>query len=205
MIPRRVHHYWHDQNLAGLPDAHRDAQQAWVDLHPDWEHFVWTDANLPPLLNQTMYDNPARWHHPNRLNQLKANVVRFEVLYRMGGVWSDWDVQPLRSFDRFLTREAFIGQSGPGSISTAVIGAEPNHPWALDAISELGNLTPAGIWMCTSVAAATRALKTHPEVTVFDRKWFQPVDHLGQAHADIRKSYAVNLWARTQTYTLEET
>lgn len=71
--------------------------------------------------------------------QYKADIVRMEKLLEMGGIYLDIDVLVLKPFHHLLKYKCVVGsESGDsettdikemGSITNAVLMAEPNHPF----------------------------------------------------------------------------
>lgn len=90
-IPKKIHQIW----LGGpIPDKIKTLQQTWIELHPDWEFKVWSEADLEEfdLVNKESFNNAANYGE-------KANVWRYEILYRFGGLYVDVDFECLKPFD----------------------------------------------------------------------------------------------------------
>jgi mannosyltransferase OCH1-like enzyme len=120
-IPHAIHRVW--LGGAAMPEAHARFGQSFAELHPGWEQRLWTDADLPSLdIGQ------AERERARSASEL-SNLVRYEVLYRIGGVYVDTDVLCLRPFDELIAGlDAFAGLELPGRVGTAVLGAVPGHP-----------------------------------------------------------------------------
>ena len=121
MIPRILHHIWIGPDP--LPDDQRPWIESWKRHHPDWEHRLWTEENLP--------EDPVR---PEILERLRApveraDILRLEILYRHGGVYLDGDLECLRPIDDVLEGQDFVGVCHkPGRITNTAIAAVPGHP-----------------------------------------------------------------------------
>jgi inositol phosphorylceramide mannosyltransferase catalytic subunit len=114
-----IHRIW----LGGgpMPEEFERYGRTWSEFHPGWEMRLWTDHNLPELL------------HPDALERCRnegeqSDLIRYEVLLRFGGVYVDTDVECLRSFDPLLAADAFAGETRPGKLGSAIVGAVPGHP-----------------------------------------------------------------------------
>lgn len=102
----------------------------WKLLHPDWEHRLWNFHNLPEIQNQDLFDAATSY-------ATKTDILRYELMHRYGGVYADFDVEPLKPFDPLLNHRGFIGRMKPSfeqivvqEIEIAVIGSEPgNRIW----------------------------------------------------------------------------
>jgi len=105
--------------------------ERWPALHPSWEHRLWTEANLPEDVERPeVLDR-------NRIPAERADVLRYELLWRYGGVYVDADMEPLRPLDELLDGDDFfIGELKPGRINNAVIGAAAGHPILRTAMRE---------------------------------------------------------------------
>jgi mannosyltransferase OCH1-like enzyme len=139
-IPHLLHQIW-----IGPKSAPAEWMNTWTALHPDWEHRVWSEADIDTfgLQRRDLYD---RYVADGCLNGA-ANVARVEIMLRHGGVYVDADLECVRSlgdawFMRPPTRMWVVrSPHNPGRLSNAVFGAVPGH-WALAAYQRaLGGVT----------------------------------------------------------------
>jgi mannosyltransferase OCH1-like enzyme len=104
-IPKVIHQYW---TGSPVPDHLMQYSNAWSNLNPGWQHYLWTDASLGIDDPETGLDNASLWRRaeefvaPGRQYQLRADIVRYELLYRFGGVWIDMDFEPLKSLNSWF-------------------------------------------------------------------------------------------------------
>ena len=130
MIPRTIHHIWVGPDP--LPDGHKPWIASWKRHHPEWEHRLWTEENLP--------ENPAR---PEVLERLRApveraDILRLEILHRHGGVYVDTDLECLRPLDDVLANADFVAVClKPGRVTNTMIASAPGHPLLERALREL--------------------------------------------------------------------
>jgi mannosyltransferase OCH1-like enzyme len=117
VIPRILHQVW----LGGAPpDSVPDWMATWRRHHPAWEYRLWTDGNLPALENQDLFDeapNPAQ----------RADLLRYELLHRFGGLYVDADFECFRSLDPRLRHGELIVASEHGVLTNSFMGAVPGH------------------------------------------------------------------------------
>jgi hypothetical protein len=173
LIPRLFHWIWFGSKP--MPEQHQRWIEGWLALHPGWEHKVWTDANRPTFANEAQFlaaDNFS----------LKANVARYEIVYRYGGVYLDTDFECLRSIEPLLPGVgAFIASEDPDSLThlaVGIFGAVPNHPWLAELIARLpqametgwGNQHQAGPVFARSLTVG------RPDIRVFPERLFQHVE-----------------------------
>jgi mannosyltransferase OCH1-like enzyme len=137
VIPRVFHRIWLGPDP--MPEEYVRLGQTWKRNHPDWEHHLWAETNLPTDLERhEVYEllrRPAE----------RADILRLELLHRLGGVYVDADIESLKPIDRLLDGvSCFLGALDSGRVSNAVIGSVPGHPLLARAIAELRPRTTFG-------------------------------------------------------------
>lgn len=168
-----------------MPDQLAAYGRTWEDHHPDWEHKLWTEDNLPPLRNQDLYDRADDFAMPGRGNQVRSDIVRFEVLSLFGGVYVDADFECLKPIDALCDVECFAAwEVEERWVNCAIFGAVPQHPFVEELIILLApNIAryrgrAAGITSSTSLSGPrylTPIYRRHQRhVTVYPQKWFYP-------------------------------
>ena len=48
MIPKIIHQIW----LGDQSKRPNEFIKTWVDMNPSWKHILWTESNIPNLVNQ---------------------------------------------------------------------------------------------------------------------------------------------------------
>lgn len=123
-IPRIIHQIWLG---SPLPERYRQLQQTWKTLHPDWEYKLWTEEDLDnfSLVNQNAFDESRNYGE-------KANIWRYEILDRFGGLYIDTDFQALRPFDPIHDLYEFYAGLATVDritlINNGLIASIPGHP-----------------------------------------------------------------------------
>ncbi|KAI9347358.1 nucleotide-diphospho-sugar transferase [Obelidium mucronatum] len=134
-IPKKIHQIW----LGDDSKRPKHFMDHCKELHPDWEYFLWTDktiiGELSPVI-QPIFDSWRNYNLPGA-----ADILRYAMLQKYGGIYIDSDQQCLRPFDE-LTRQSFdafmayekfgnLHAEDPDStlIANGVMGAAPNHPF----------------------------------------------------------------------------
>ncbi|HLB52343.1 MAG TPA: glycosyltransferase [Chlamydiales bacterium] len=131
-IPKLIHFIWMG---SPPPDSVYISMDSWKKHHPDWEIKLWTDTEIE-LFNWTsdrsklVFQSGKNWAE-------KSDILRFEILYQYGGIYSDTDVVCVNSFENLICKEIsfFAGfesnkikRFGRPLIGSAVIGAKKNSP-----------------------------------------------------------------------------
>lgn len=129
VIPKIIHQIWVGPNTP--PAIFKDSQESMKRLHPEWEYKLWTDADIPgfKLYNQEFYDAAKNYG-------AKADILRYEILSRYGGVYLDIDFVCIRPLDVLLQYDAWATNAG-GDFANGAIGAVPGHPILEDTILSL--------------------------------------------------------------------
>ena len=121
LIPHVFHRIW----LGGgtMPEGFVALGETWLAHHPDWDCVLWTEENLPALRNQEQFDAATS-------QAQRADILRYEILHRDGGVYVDTDFECLKPIDRLLDGvEAFIASENGLMLSIGIMGAIPRHPF----------------------------------------------------------------------------
>lgn len=157
VIPKIIHIMW----LGGkLPEEYDVFVQSWRRLHPEWTIIFWTDNSLnfnqgslvlrsfdelagllaihkglqslvmdaTSLLfdNKDMYDAAVNYGE-------KSDILKWEIVYRFGGVYVDIDFEALKPLDSLHERYDFYTGLQPldthmVQLGAALFAARPYHP-----------------------------------------------------------------------------
>lgn len=191
-IPRVFHRIW--LGTQQMPDEFVQYGETWQRHHPGWTMRLWTDENLPEISNKQEFLLAAKMSY-------KSDILRYEVIYKYGGVYIDTDFKCLRNIEPLLKGvQAFAALEEPGVVCGAIFGAEQGHPLLADAIAQL----PSSFWskrhLNNSVQIGplffTEIVAKHPQTVVFDPTFFYPYHwsekwRKGQEFPD---AYAVHHW-----------
>lgn len=133
IIPKIIHQtYKHND----VPDIWKPGQQACIDLHPDYQYILWTDAMARDFIVETFPWFLETWDNYKYPIQ-RADAIRYFALVHYGGVYIDLDDGCERKLDPLLTVSSFVRKTVPTGISNDVMGAVPNHPFFLKVIDNL--------------------------------------------------------------------
>ena len=138
MIPRIIHHIWIGGDFPEPPDRFVAASASWDSTHPDWEHRLWTGPEIESLFASVRPDLLALYQGLRYWVQ-KADAARYLILYHHGGVYADFDIVCLRSFEDLLDNEAVLAPTKPLGVSNDLMMAKPRHALFKAALDELPN------------------------------------------------------------------
>ena len=203
-FPRLIHQIWLGPNP--LPAEFNAWSEGWRRQHPGWHHQLWRDAEAEafPMVNRDAFDAAENF-------AMKADIFRYELLLRHGGLYADLDFECLRPIDPLLAQvgeEAFGGFEWPtvnhsASLSNALLGALPGSAFLRQVVAAL----PESIRLhaterevhgveyisrATGPAFLTRMAVAFPRITVFA----QPVLYPGprQRHVAYARHHLWGSW-----------
>ncbi|PKU26048.1 glycosyltransferase family 32 protein [Telmatospirillum siberiense] len=136
MIPRQIHRIWFGPS--DIPEEYENWWNAWQRQFPSYEFTTWGDDNVKDFSSITKIreaDSPAR----------KADVARYEILYRHGGIYLDCDMMPLNYFDHTdYPGDLLLCDVEPGTFcSNAFMASTARNPTmkrASDAINQMSDI-----------------------------------------------------------------
>lgn len=102
-------------------------------LHPDWTYRLWTDRDNLELVTTRV---PELLDVYTRLpkNIMRADVIRYVLMYTHGGLYLDTDYEMLKPFDMtdhdiVLPWEITDERGTPTRVANAVFASAPGHPF----------------------------------------------------------------------------
>ena len=99
LIPRVFHRIWLGRQP--MPAEFEAFGATWLQHHPGWKMKLWTEANLPPLVNRWAFQQA-------RTLAGRSDVARYEILFRCGGIYVDTDFECLRNLERLIDNVASL-------------------------------------------------------------------------------------------------
>lgn len=131
-IPKIIHQIWLG---SPLPENLKILQKTWQQKHPDWEYHLWTDKDIEKIGLEKI-----ELYKKTKNFGAKSDILRYELLYKFGGLYVDTDFECLKSFSglHHLT-DFYAGIFSPGKIciNNGLIGASPKHPIIKNCIQQL--------------------------------------------------------------------
>ena len=126
MIPKILHFVWvGDESKTPTSTIER-----WTQLNPDFQVMLWGNKDLSSgwVLAKHMR------HFWNRELCGVADCMRWEILYRHGGIALDADLEPSRAIPEWMLEPRCWATSEsellrPGLLSNGAVGAEPQNPF----------------------------------------------------------------------------
>lgn len=137
MIPKLIHQ---TAKTADLPENLRAYQAKVRELHADWAYKLWTDEDNLALMRDELPDYLDTYVRLPK-NIMRADMIRYAILYRRGGLYLDTDYEMLKPFD--LTQHDCVlpvetEEFEPdGRICNSFMASAPGHAFFKAVLDEL--------------------------------------------------------------------
>lgn len=189
MIPKVIHYCWFGRTP--LPESVLKCIVSWKKYFPDYEIKEWNEDNFD--VNIVPYTKSA---YEAKKYAFVSDYARFWVLYHLGGVYFDTDVEVIKPMCDLLRNGAFMGceiDTGETySVNPGVgIAVEPFHPLYKNLLDmydglpfylENGEINPFAIVRITTTVLLKHGLQKKPYIqkvqgiTIYPADYFNPLD-----------------------------
>ncbi|KAF3924967.1 hypothetical protein AA313_de0200302 [Arthrobotrys entomopaga] len=163
LIPKIIHQTY---KTAEIPERWKLPTQEIRDKHPDYEYKLWTDESSREFIEKEypwFLDTFDGYDHPI----MRADVIRYFVLRKYGGVYIDMDVGCKRPLDPLLAYPAWARKTEPTGISNDVMGAVPEHPFFVRVTDSLQGYDRHWVMPYITIMASTGPLF----LSIIWKKW----------------------------------
>lgn len=125
MIPKIIHHIWIGDK--SFPKEFEEFRYKWIDMYPDYNFIFWNDkmVDSSKLIEESIHG----YYNIDCKIAFKADLLRFKILEKFGGIYVDTDTEPLKKMgDEFLDCKFFSGIQKPYSqVAIGIMGSEVNN------------------------------------------------------------------------------
>jgi mannosyltransferase OCH1-like enzyme len=201
MIPKTLHFIWVGDETK-RPD---NCIQTWAKLNPDYQIKIWGNASLAE----------HQWLNARHMDAMLdrefagvADMMRWEILHKEGGIALDADSICLRPLDdTLLDCEAFACWESeiarPGLIASGYFGCKPGNPFVQQIMADIHN-EPSVVhdmaWKTVGPLRLTesyRRYQYHP-LRILPSHFFIPEHFSGVKYNGPGPVYANQMWASTK-------
>lgn len=103
LIPKILHMIWvGNRDQPPYIDTYKNK---WAELMPTWQIRLWTNRDIN---NQEFSPEIIARVNESTIGAQKADIMRYSIIYKYGGVYLDTDVIPYRSLDPLLATAARV-------------------------------------------------------------------------------------------------
>ena len=204
MIPKIIHQIW----LGDRNRMPKELMKTWKETYPTWKYMLWTEDNLPNLRTKKQFDT---LYESEKWNAC-ADLLRYELLYNMGGWFVDADSIALRAIpDKFLNNTAFaafenetIVKGFEHLVANGYLASEPGTELMKKVILNITEMSddylnrlPYG-QMCSItgpylLTSTIKQVDAFDDIKVFPSYYFMPTHYSGIKYEGY-DSYADQLW-----------
>lgn len=165
-IPRIFHRVW----LGGkpMPEPFFRWGETWRGRHPNWIMKLWTENSVAGLSNADLLPRCSS------LAQ-RADIARYEILMREGGVYIDTDMECLGNIEPLIEGvDIFACWQKPGLLSNAIFGGTPGNEVFTELFKRSRTDFKRDPWNAMGPPFFTPIALNHSDVRIFNRKTFIP-------------------------------
>jgi len=175
-IPKIIHQIWIGPRPAPIKWI-----QSWLNYikkYPNYQYKLWTQPELEkfPMINKHLYQREIKPY-------AKADIARYEILYKYGGIYIDADIIWLgdKSFDTLLEESQstgfFAGMGSKVYLGNSLFGCSMGSPHikaVIDRVkSTYRNNLRNKVWKRTGPKQFSKALIKR-NITIFPKQYFYP-------------------------------
>jgi mannosyltransferase OCH1-like enzyme len=218
MIPKKLHIVW----VGNSNKAPLDCIESWQRNHPDWSFKLWTDSHL----QEAEWINAAHLRAFVDVRQWPAvaDLMRYEILYREGGIYVDADSFSLRPLDDWLLEaemfacwEDTLATGRARLVSNAFLGSIPQNPFLRYLIDTIGQqrelfnrwswsrlrFVRMGSWRSVGPYRLTQCIfdyegRGYRNISILPSHMFCPNHYRGKLYSGRGLVYADHRWATTK-------
>ena len=144
MIPKIIHQTWKTNEI---PEKWLAFEKKVKALNPEWEYRLWTDADNERFVKNEYPEFYDIFKSFSR-GIMRADVIRYLIMYKVGGVYLDLDYEVLQPFN-FKNYSVVLPQNRSISygdkqdeLGNCIFASVPRHQFWADVISDLQNNPP---------------------------------------------------------------
>lgn len=205
MIPKIIYYTWVSDKP--LPDKFKIFIDGWKELMPDYEIRPITLENCP---HNAWIDECLR----QKKYVLAGHYARCQRLYETGGIYCDIDIEAVKSFDKLLHNDFFLGAEIYDVANNAIFGSVANHKVLRDAMDYMNTFDinqpeaelKTGPRMFTSIVKkygwdGRDRNQIFNGIMLYQHEYFYPYLYTEQYTPSCitQNTYAIHHWAGTWT------
>lgn len=103
MIPKIIHQVWEGASEP-LPECNKKLANTWKVYFPEWQYEFWDKKRMETFVND-FFPEMKDIYFEYRYDVQRWDVIRYLILYKVGGLYVDFDYECLQTFDGFIKDE----------------------------------------------------------------------------------------------------
>jgi mannosyltransferase OCH1-like enzyme len=97
MIPKIIHQIWEGRKDP-IPEQYKQFASTWKENHPDWRYEHWDGDKIDAFLKNN-YPELMDFYYNLKYDVQRWDAIRYLILYKIGGLYADFDYECLEPFD----------------------------------------------------------------------------------------------------------
>jgi len=207
IIPKILHIIWLGPKVP--PMVSKGCMRSIAEQLPDWEIKLWTDKDIQllDLQNRQYFEEETNYG-------AKSDILRYELLYKFGGVYIDIDIEVVKSLTQLNHAYEFYAGLEAGDneaiIGNSIIASIPGHPIMKDCIDQIKEHR----YQMVDWKVVDRTGPKHFEQSVlrgsqhcdqgkfilFPKSFFYPISHCNRTEKNLQRyikneTYCIHHWA----------
>lgn len=208
MIPKIIHQLW-----IGPKPAPTNMMNTWKNKHPDFTYMFWNEDSIKE--RNMIFENQHRIDQIEEING-KADIMRYEILLKYGGVFQDADSFCINKLDDYLLNNeafsAFENEEKRGKlVACGTMGFIPNYSFLRHVIDYIKDhevshaRTKKLAWRTVGPLFFTDMINKYPEydIKIYPSYFFIPDHYTGHRYNGHHKIYAHQEWGSTNKNYLD--
>ncbi len=198
-IPKVIHQIW----IGNQNKRPSKMMQTWIDKNPSWEYMLWSEDNIPTLINNKHFRNMREYSG-------KADILRYELLLNYGGFYIDADSVCLKPLEDWLCdndsfacyeNEVFRG----GLIANGYLASTKNNELMgllVEELKEVKNINEHRAWIVSGPVLLTNTYRkyAYEKLKIYPSHYFIPQHHsCTERYSGLDHIFAEQYWGNTQS------
>ncbi|RHJ75693.1 glycosyltransferase family 32 protein [Parabacteroides sp. AM08-6] len=137
-IPKIIHQVWSGVD-GPLPDYFHELGETWKEHHPSWKYMLWDNERMNIFL-QEFYPEYIERYQSFYFNIQRWDVIRYLILYQIGGLYADFDYECLENIEPVLKGDCCFAMEPEGHrlpfvndkvpyFNNALMASRSGHPF----------------------------------------------------------------------------
>ncbi len=149
-IPKIIHQIWSGMEEP-LPSFFRQLGETWKEHHPLWEYKCWDNKMMIDFIQQH-YPQYLDIYNGYQYNVQRWDAIRYLILYKMGGMYVDFDAECLKPHDKLLHNKECCFSIEPREhgwvfgkqlyFNNALMASVPGHPFMKEVLEKAFDYIP---------------------------------------------------------------
>jgi len=124
-VPKIIHQTWKTNIEEDLPPSVLQSSKEWKEMNPDWEYRLWNDSEVRDFVAKDYPNLLDMYDHIEPVQ--RADLFRYLVILRYGGLYSDSDTSPRIPASQWLARVQEVDQYADPAKVEVIVSVEAGN------------------------------------------------------------------------------